>query len=424
MKNWFSSILAVFLIISATAAFGANKAGEFSLSPVMGGYALDKNQNLNKNLLYVYGLRAGYNFTKSLGLEALFDYSNTAKDKAGKGDVSMYRYGGEMLYHMWPDNRLVPYLAAGMAGINFDGNGINNRTRVAFDYGLGAKFFPTEVFALRGDVRHIIYDYNRTYNNIELTLGAYIPFGGTKPSVKPLEPQVQESSVPKAAPSAAVVLPAPPSINIAAVPASIQKGQTSKLTWDSKNATTCNIQPEIGTVETSGSMNVTPSANTDYTLTCSGAGGSATGGTNVAVTLPPPVKAVEPPPQAAAPKSSAAVRFCDKPAVLAISFDTNKAEIKPAYRNDLNKLVEFLKEFPKAKGEISGHTDNVGGKEFNNKLSQRRADSVKKYIVDTYKVDAKRITTKGYGFAKPVADNKTAAGKAKNRRIEANFSCE
>ncbi len=142
MKNWFSVIVVAFLVISATAAFGANKAGEFSLSPVMGGYALDKNQNLNKNLLYVYGLRAGYNFTKSLGLEALFDYSNTAKDKAGKGDVSMYRYGGEMLYHMWPDNRLVPYLAAGMAGINFDGNGINNRTRVAFDYGLGAKFFP------------------------------------------------------------------------------------------------------------------------------------------------------------------------------------------------------------------------------------------------------------------------------------------
>jgi OOP family OmpA-OmpF porin len=124
------------------------------------------------------------------------------------------------------------------------------------------------------------------------------------------------------------------------------------------------------------------------------------------------------------PKASAAAeRFCSKPAVLAIAFDTNKADIKPKYDADLKALADFLAEFPKAKGEISGHTDNVGGKAFNQKLSQRRADSVKKYMVEKFGVDASRITAKGYGLTKPVASNKTKAGKAKNRRIEANFSC-
>lgn len=424
MKNWLSGVVAASLMISATFAFGANKAGEFSLSPVIGGYALDKKQNLNTNLLYVYGARAGYNFTKSIGVEGLFDYANTAKDRGGKGDTGMYRYGGEMLYHMWPDNKVVPYLAGGYSGIHFDGNGISNKTRGAFDYGLGAKFFPYDTFALRGDVRHIIYTYEKTFNNLEFTLGAYIPFGGVKPSVKPLEP-VQESAAPKAAPAAAVVTeqPTPPTSSISVTPALVEKGRSAKLVWDSKNTSACEIQPEIGKVEASGSMSVTPSADTTYTLTCSGAGGSTTSGTNISVTMPPPVKAAAPP-QQAAPKSAAAMRFCDKPAVLAIVFASGKADIQPKFKNDLNKLGAFLKEYPKAKGEISGHTDNVGSKQLNDKLSQRRADSVKKYIVDTYKIEQNRVTSKGYGFAKPVADNKTAAGKAKNRRIEANFSCE
>jgi len=66
----------------------------------------------------------------------------------------------------------------------------------------------------------------------------------------------------------------------------------------------------------------------------------------------------------------------------------------------------------------------VGSKALNDKLSQRRADSVKKYLVDKFGVDAGRIAAKGYGFTKPVASNKTKAGKAQNRRIEANFTCE
>ena len=122
--------------------------------------------------------------------------------------------------------------------------------------------------------------------------------------------------------------------------------------------------------------------------------------------------------------AAAAKRFCSKPAVLAINFDTNKADIKPQYHDELKTVGDFLMYFPKAKGEISGHADTVGNKTHNLILSQARADSVKKYIVDTFGIEATRIDTKGYGFAKPVASNKTKAGRAKNRRMEANFICE
>jgi OOP family OmpA-OmpF porin len=123
-------------------------------------------------------------------------------------------------------------------------------------------------------------------------------------------------------------------------------------------------------------------------------------------------------------KAAAAERFCSKPAVLAINFDTDKTDIKPHYHDELKTVGDFLTYFPNAKGEISGHTDYIGTKAHNVILSQARADSVKKYIVETFGIEAARIDTKGYDYSKPVASNKTVAGRAKNRRIEANFTCE
>jgi OmpA-OmpF porin, OOP family len=123
-------------------------------------------------------------------------------------------------------------------------------------------------------------------------------------------------------------------------------------------------------------------------------------------------------------KEAAAKRYCSKPAVLAINFDTNKTDIKPEYYDELKTVGDFLTYFPNAKGEIAGHADTVGTKAHNLTLSQARADSVRQYIAETFGTDSIRIGTKGYGFSKPVASNKTEAGRAKNRRIEANFTCE
>jgi OOP family OmpA-OmpF porin len=429
MKARFIGIVASALIVSATAAIGAVKEGQFSISPVIGGYTFDSKQHLDTNL--VYGARAGYNFTNKFGIEALFDYAKSKANNGGSGDVNMYRYGGEMLYHFWPDNNLVPYLAAGFAGITVKENDSSKITRGAFDYGLGAKYFFSDSFALRGDVRHIIYSYNKSsnsYSNFEYTLGAYIPFGGVKTVTKPIEePPVQVSAQPKAAPAApqVVVEPPPqPTSTLSAVPATITSGQTARLSWTSQNAADCAIQPGIGPVALNGNKEITPTADTSYTLTCNGEGGKTISTTAVAVTIPPPPAPAPVPVAMSAQKAAAAKRFCDKPAVLAVEFDTNKADIKPKYRADLEKLAEFLTEFPNAKGEISGHTDNVGGKAFNLKLSQRRADSVTQYMQKNFGIATERLTAKGFGFAKPVASNKTKAGKAKNRRIEANFSCK
>ena len=406
-----AGILAVASFASAT-----NLEGQFSVSPVIGGYTYDGRQHLDTSL--VYGLRGGYNFTKNFGVEALFDYVNT-EPTTSKNNVDMYRYGGELLYHFFPENTLVPYLAAGYSGLHFHGSDIDGQVRGAFDYGIGAKYFLNDNIALRGDVRHIIYTMNdRTNSNLEYTLGAYIPFGGVKPAVKPVEPPPAPAPAPAPKAVEPPPAPAPPAAPTAALtvnPLVVTKGQSATLNWRSQYASGCEIQPGIGPVPPQGVRAITPDSTTTYNLTCSGAGGTATSAAGVTVVLPPPPAPVKP---------MAAERFCDKPSVIVVEFDTNKSDIKTKYDEDLNKLGTFLKEWPKAKGEISGHTDNVGTQKYNLKLSQRRAASVKKYLVDKFNIDPERLTTEGYGESKPIASNKTKAGKQQNRRIETNFTCD
>lgn len=100
-----------------------------------------------------------------------------------------------------------------------------------------------------------------------------------------------------------------------------------------------------------------------------------------------------------------------------IYFDTAKASIKDKSRAKLDNAVKLLKEYETLRLEISGHTDSKGDAGYNRELSQKRAESVKQYMVDAG-VDGSRLETRGAGEDEPIANNKKRAGRAKNRRIE------
>jgi OOP family OmpA-OmpF porin len=107
---------------------------------------------------------------------------------------------------------------------------------------------------------------------------------------------------------------------------------------------------------------------------------------------------------------------------LLVEFDSGKAIVKPKYNDEIKKVAEFMKEYPDTNAVIEGHTDNVGKEAANVKLSQRRADSIKAYLVNKFGIDSSRIKTIGYGPNKPIASNATKEGKQKNRRVNAVFS--
>jgi outer membrane protein OmpA-like peptidoglycan-associated protein/tetratricopeptide (TPR) repeat protein len=100
-----------------------------------------------------------------------------------------------------------------------------------------------------------------------------------------------------------------------------------------------------------------------------------------------------------------------------IFFETNKAALKPESYPQLEQVLKFLNNNPTVRMEISGHTDNVGSLKLNTNLSQARAESVVRYLVERG-IDPSRLDSKGYAFSQPVAPNDTPEGRARNRRVE------
>lgn len=110
-------------------------------------------------------------------------------------------------------------------------------------------------------------------------------------------------------------------------------------------------------------------------------------------------------------------------AMSGIEFETGKALIKKQSFSILNQIAVTFIGNPSYKVEIQGHTDNVGKPEMNKELSEKRAQAVRKYLIDAG-VPATQLTAHGYGDERPIADNKTKAGRAKNRRVEFNITFE
>ena len=100
-----------------------------------------------------------------------------------------------------------------------------------------------------------------------------------------------------------------------------------------------------------------------------------------------------------------------------VLFDINSAEVKSEAYPMLNDTILILKKNPDLKIEIDGHTDKTGSAAYNMALSLKRAEAIKAFFVSRG-IDPKRLSTKGFGFTKPVASNKTKEGRAKNRRVE------
>lgn len=100
-----------------------------------------------------------------------------------------------------------------------------------------------------------------------------------------------------------------------------------------------------------------------------------------------------------------------------VLFDFNKYEVKNKVKGSLNTLAKALEENPDIRIKIDGYTDFIGSEGYNLELSVKRAKSIKNYLVDRG-VNSSNISIEGYGKQNPIANNATAAGRAKNRRVE------
>jgi peptidoglycan-associated lipoprotein len=184
--------------------------------------------------------------------------------------------------------------------------------------------------------------------------------------------------------------PARPTVTLQASPGTINKGESSTLSWNSTDATQLSIAPEVGAVTAQGSTKVTPSDTTTYTITATGPGGSTSATATVSVNAPPP-----PPPPAQPDYDKIFLQE-----VRDAYFDFNKADIRPDARAALSKTADLLKNYPQFKVTIEGHCDERGSTEYNLGLGDRRANAVRQYLV-SLGISADRMSTVSYGKEKP-----------------------
>ncbi len=104
---------------------------------------------------------------------------------------------------------------------------------------------------------------------------------------------------------------------------------------------------------------------------------------------------------------------------LRVTFPNNSSVIPDSYRDEIAQVAKFMTQYPDTSAELAGHTDSAGSDKYNQMLSEKRAKAVMDYLVSEFGISASRLSSKGYGESQPIADNGTADGRAKNRRVTA-----
>jgi OOP family OmpA-OmpF porin len=346
----------------------ANRAQAWSITPVIGGYSFDDDEDLDTSMLY--GIRAGYNLTKEWTLEGVFTYTDADADhNNADGDAEAMGYRLEALYNFLPDTDVVLFVAAGVGGRNIDYDNKSDSSDLALDYGLGFKWFFAEDWAFRADARHI-YVTDESENNFEYTAGLSFYFGGerAKPELPPPPP-------PKPEP---VVVPEPDTDG---------DGVIDKL--DQCPDTPAGVKvDEVGCPLDSDKDGVY-----DYLDKCP-----------------------DTPIELKVDKDGCPIKVTIN---LNVLFDFDKSDVKPKYHDEIKRVADYMNAYPWEKATLEGHTDSKGTDAYNQKLSQRRVDAIKKYLVEKFGISADRLTAVGYGESKPIATNDTDEGRQLNRRVQA-----
>jgi len=198
--------------------------------------------------------------------------------------------------------------------------------------------------------------------------------------------------------------PPQPTASLTANPSTIQRGQSTTLTWQTTNATNVMLEG-IGAVEANASREVTPTDSTTYRLTAKGAGGTQEATARVTVTQPPP------PSVAAAPSDQELFNQNVKD----VFFDYDKSDIRPDAQQALMADAAFLQQHPNIRFTVEGHCDERGSTEYNLGLGDRRATAVKDFLVQQG-VSADRIRTISYGKEKPFCTEHNESCWQQNRR--------
>jgi OmpA-OmpF porin, OOP family len=390
--------LATWMILVFFTGYGSAEItpGAFTVSPMAGSFTYDDAMDLDEqNFPDMYSLGLGYNINENWTIEGLFSYAQP-ETEAGKMDVDVYRYELDALLHLAPEGKLVPYLAGGIGLIEFDPEDGKDDTNALLNFGGGVKLFLDPSFALRADIRNImaIDDFTDFGNQGGKDVHWAFSFGGTIVFGAKKEP-----------------MPAPPP------PAPMDSDGDGVLDNRDKcpdtpggcpvDANGCPLDGDgDGVIDCKDKCPDTPKGCPVDAAGCA-LDSDGDGVIDCRDQCPGTPKG-----------ASVDMRGCW---VISgsVLFGSDSSELKPAAKTELDNVFGILFQQPAVKIEIQGYTDSMGPAEYNQKLSNRRAEIVKMYFIEKG-ISSDRLSAVGMGENKPVAPNDSPEGRAKNRRVEFN----
>ncbi|MBI5055473.1 MAG: outer membrane beta-barrel domain-containing protein [Nitrospirae bacterium] len=430
--------VAIVILLTAfpNAGLAENKAGAVTLNPNIGGYVFEGNQHIDNNV--AYGLGLGYNFTENWGVEGNFNNINTDADSHGADDVQAYIYRIDGLYHFMPEKKLVPFVAAGIGAITLNGAIKDDGTFALFNYGGGLKYFLTQNLALRGDVRHILFrGKDDQVNNLIYTLGLTFAFGGEEKK-EAVPPPAPEPSQPKDSDGDGVYddidkcpdTPKGVAVDMYGCPKD-SDGDGVPDYLDKCPDTPKGVAVDINGCPKDSDGDGVP----DYLDKCpdtpKGVAVDVNGcpkdsdGDGVPDYLdlcPDTPKGVEVD-SSGCPRPVPAARAEKTVDLQDLPFDFDKSTLTEEAQGVLKKNIQTLKENPDVKIRIEGHSCAHGPDDYNLRLSERRANAIKEYLIKEGGISPDRMSTIAYGETRlampeiPTPQNKNSIEAKTNRRV-------
>jgi len=385
-------VIALFLcaiptMLLAGEANQASQAGRFYINPMVGGLDMESSSydpEIN------YSLGGGYNYNANLSSEFRFSFAN--EENGPDSDATSAFIGA--IYHLNPEERLVPYVAAGIGGLLIDDSDADSDLFSQLNYGAGLKYFINENMAINTEVRHMLASSGEP-NNLMYGAGLVFYFGGEKPAPIP---------VPVPAP---VVKPPVDSDGDGVFDEMDQCPDTpSDVSVDSNG---CPLDSDNdGVYDAYDQCPTTPAGVTVDNQGCALPVDSDGDGVYDNADRCPN----------SAPGAHVDEYGCQLTLTLLIQFDTNKNAIRPQHTQDMVNAAAFINNYPGETVMIAGHTDSDGSEQYNQQLSQKRAQAVCDYLVTNYGISVEQVVVKGFGESQPVVQNTSAANKQQNRRVE------
>lgn len=354
----------------------------YEITPLIG-YNIAEG-NIDVDDYAVFGGEFQYNgFDSVIKPELSLLYSN-ADYNIGSADTDVWRVAVNGVYEYDKLGYITPLAKAGVGYENMSDTytDVTGNTNSAFvDVGLGAKIPFNDMIALKLEAIYMLkYNDARYDSNLAILAGLNIAFGEKAQKAAPVVTEV----VPEPTP-APVVVAAPVVVDgdddKDGVLNSADKCPTTSAGVE-VDANGCEVDNDIDKDGVLNANDICPNTPVGEAVNSDG---------------------------------------CPATVTLNVNFENNSAEIAPVSYDVINKYAKFLTTYTNYNAKIVGYTDSRGSEAYNQKLSEKRAESVMGSLVEKG-VDAKQLSSSGKGEANPVADNSTAEGRAENRRIEAELT--